>query len=570
MTSEPTIEPSAPPSAQTGGPLTELIVTGMTCGNCAQHVTEAIQNVGGVRTATVNLDSGKASVIWASGTEPDPIRVIQAVEAAGYRAKVAAPGIGDRSKGRLAGWRITLWIGVLGTLPLMLGEWVFDLRANNLFRWLSLGIASVVQIVAGGPFYRGAWNQLGIRSANMDTLVVLGSTTAFAYSTWALFTGAGGHLYFLEAAAIITIVSLGHWFEARASARASSALQRLLHLAPDRARRLEPDGREAEVPVAELRPGDRVALRPGDRVPTDAQVLEGNSAVDESMLTGESIPADKTAGTLLYAGTLNLNGRLLAKITSTGEETALARIIVAVQRAQTSRASIQRLGDRVSSVFVPVVMAVALAAALFWGLAPEAARHLHQQLAQFLWHAHVPTGALAAPFIIAAAVLIIACPCAMGLATPVAIMAGTNAAAQRGILIRDGIALEKAGNLTAVLFDKTGTLTVGKPHVVEIWEAGEIRNIKSGMPSATVNLAASLARNSKHPFSQAVAALSGNGVEISDWKEIPGSGVQGRAVNQDALSPREATPGTRMIRPQSPVSKQPILRLGSLRWLEQS
>src|ERR1019366_4062139 len=193
------------------------------------------------------------------------------------------------------------------------------------------------------------------------------------------------------------------------------------------------------------------------------------SALDESMLTGESVPGDKTVGSRLYAGTVNIDGRLMMLVTATGEETALAHIIAAVQRAQTSRANIQRLGDRVSSVFVPVVVAVALAAALCWGLAPGWTNHLHDSLPRFLWTAHPPESPLAAAFIIAAGVLIIACPCAMGLATPAAIMAGSNAAAQRGILIRDGVALEKAGQVTAVLFDKTGTLTAGKPEVVEVW-----------------------------------------------------------------------------------------------------
>src|SRR6266478_1622746 len=312
---------------------TELAITGMTCGNCARHVTEAIQSVPGVRAAMVSLDSKMASVAWAPGAHPDPARVIHAVEEVGYDAQVITIRANEPPKSILAGWQLNLWIGVVGTLLLMLGEWVFRLGATNWFRWFSLALASVVQIIAGAPFYRGAWNQFKLRSANMDTLVALGSSTAFAYSAWALLSGTGGHLYFLEAASIITLISLGHWFEARASARASDALRRLLRLAPERARRFEPTG-EVEVPVADLRQGDLIALRPGDRVPTDGEVVEGNSAVDESMLTGESTPVEKTVRSLLYAGTLNLNGRLVARVTSTGEETALARIIVAVQRAQ--------------------------------------------------------------------------------------------------------------------------------------------------------------------------------------------------------------------------------------------
>ena len=246
--------------------------------------------------------------------------------------------------------------------------------------------------------------------------------------------------------------------------------------------------------------GDRVALRPGDRVPVDGVVVEGESAVDEAMLTGESVPADKKSGAELFAGTVNLNGRLVMRVTATGEETALAHVIATVQRAQSSRADIQRLGDRVSSVFVPAVVAIAVSAGLWWGLAPESANHVHAWLAQFFWHSQMPAGAGTA-FIIAAAVLIVACPCAMGLATPAAIMAGANAAARRGILIRDGVALEKAGKITAVIFDKTGTLTAGKPEVAAEQEF-KIQNSKFRI------LAAALARHSTHPISQAVAKIS--------------------------------------------------------------
>jgi Cu+-exporting ATPase len=417
----------------------------------------------------------------------------------------------------------------------------------------------------------------------------------------------GGHVYFMEAAAIITLVSFGHWLEARVSARASGALGKLLNLAPQTARKLgapnsdsarwssspgvpadkpklelqpghhsdsETDvvadvsprhsiemrrltsaATEIEIPVAELKINDWVALRPGDRVPVDGVVTGGDSAVDEAMLTGESTPVDKSARSELYAGTVNLNGRLVMRVTATGESTALAHIIAAVQRAQTSRADIQRLGDRVSSVFVPVVVAIAIAAALWWGFMPESARHVHDLLAPFLWPAMTPTGAATA-FIIAAAVLIVACPCAMGLATPAAIMAGANTAARRGILIRDGVALEKAGKVTAVVFDKTGTLTVGKPEVTEIYE--HLAPSLSPLGGERVaegrvrEIAASLARSSTHPISQAIAKLSANAIELKDWKEIRGAGVEGKIK----LSTLNLQPST--------------VQLGSLRWLKES
>jgi Cu+-exporting ATPase len=387
----------------------------------------------------------------------------------------------------------------------------------------------------------------------MDTLVALGSTTAFAYSTWALFSGYGGHLYFMEAAAIITLISVGHWVESRVSVRASSALRNLLNLAPPVARRRNADGTETEVAVSELGQGDLVGLRPGDRVPTDGQVVEGASAIDESMLTGESTPIDKSTGSEVYAGTVNLNGRLTVRVTATGEETALAQIIQAVQRAQNSRANIQRLGDRVSSVFVPIVVLVALAAGLWWGFAPASAQSVHDWLSRVLWSTSMPAMGLATGFIIAAAVLIVACPCAMGLATPAAIMAGSNAAAQRGILIRDGVALEKAGTVTAVLFDKTGTLTVGRPEVVKVWEQAGVGS--PNVESAIVQLAAGLAAHSSHPISQTIAKLSSQVVEVADWKEVHGAGVQ--ASIQGSFAGVSSTASA-------------VARLGSLRWLQES
>lgn len=540
-------------------PVTQLSVTGMTCGNCARHVTEALQGVTGVQSAAVNLDSHQASVRWRAGTEPDVQALLEAVKEEGFGAEVLDAKTDKHGEHTLAGWKINLLLGVPVTAILMLGEWVLGLGSLRWFQWVSFVLASAVQVLAGARFYRGAWQQLKVASSNMDTLVALGSTTAFGYSVWALLTGQGGHLYFMEAAAIITLISIGHWMESRVSVRASSALRKLLNLAPAVARRRNPDGTETEISVAELKPGDLVVLRPGDRVPVDAIVVEGTSALDESMLTGESAPVDKSAGSQVYAGTVNLNGRLMARVSATGDETALAHIIAAVQRAQTSRANIQRLGDRVSSVFVPIVVLVALVSGLWWGLAPDSAHLLHERLAPYLWMTHPPETSVAAAIIIAAAVLIIACPCAMGLATPAAIMAGSNAAAERGILIRDGVALEKAGTVTTVLFDKTGTLTQGRPKAVATWVAGALTH--SGSSEAGTQpeherarvqqLAAALARHSNHPISQAIAAVDASVFEVTNWREQQGAGVE-------ANVPGAAGSGSAMA----------SARLGSLRWLE--
>jgi Cu+-exporting ATPase len=545
---------------------TELAVSGMTCNNCARKVTGIIQGFANVASVSISLEHERASVRWSPEAQPDLPGLLHALKNAGYGSSVVEAGAAEPAS-KLGGWAVNLILGIPVTLVLMLGEWAFGLGEVRWFAWVGFALAGAVQIFAGARFYRGAWMQLKARSSNMDTLVALGSTTAFSYSAWALLAGWPGHLYFMEAASIITLISVGHWVEARVSEKAAGALKSLMTLAPQTARKLtakptpaaerarEPkllsqfsftkpvavaELVETVVPVTQLRLGDQVVLRPGDRVPVDGEVGEGESAVDEAMLTGESIPVEKSAKSSLYAGTTNLNGRLVMRVTATGDATALAHIIAAVQRAQNSRADIQRLGDRVSNVFVPIVCFVALATALWWGLAFEHAKQLTAALSPFLWHAHPPSSPLAAAVIAAAAVLIVACPCAMGLATPAAIMAAANAAARRGILIRDGIALEKAGLVTAVLFDKTGTLTVGKPVVVNVWQSSAAK---------TASLAATLARNSSHPISQAIAKHAEAKGELTDWREVRGAGVEAKTKMTDGKSKQT--------------------RLGSLRWLRE-
>jgi len=545
--------------------VTEFVVTGMNCANCVRHVTEAIQGVAGVGGVNVRLEEGRASVIWQSDRKPRIEEVVEAVKKAGYEATA----LEDHSchsepsaTSPMAAWRFTVIFGAVLTLPLMLGEWVFGLGMSDWFKWVGLAFSAPVMLVCGARFFKGAWRQLKRGGSNMDTLVALGSTTAFGYSTSALVLGWPGHTYFMEAGAIITLISAGHYMEALVSARATSSLRALMNLAPQTARKLDGQGNETEAPVASLRIGDKVILKPGDRIPTDGEVLEGNSAVDESMLTGESLPIDKAAGGKLYTGTVNQNGRLVMRVTATGEATALAQIIAVVQRAQGSRANIQKLGDRVSSVFVPVVVLIAIGTGLWWGFAYKNALRMGQGIAPYLWHVHFPETALAAAFIHAAGVLIVACPCAMGLATPAAIMAGTNVAARRGILIRDGVALEKSGTITAVVFDKTGTLTQGKLSVAAVDDLRE-----ESKRSVTIEqFAATLAESSNHPLSQAVAA-HGLGAQaaglqssaarrtsiaasdlsrpLQDWQELRGQGVEARLDGS-------------------------LLRLGSLNWLGES
>lgn len=510
---------------------TEFKIDGMTCGNCARHVADAIRSVPDVDSAAVSLERGKAVVRW-NDLENIPA-VVQAVHKAGYSAieLPVADQAGDTQ------WHRTLWIGIIVTILLMFGEWIFHLERARWFQWISFVTAGIVQFYCGAHFYRGAWRQMKRAAANMDTLVALGSTTAFTYSTWALFSGAGGHLYFMEAAAIVTLISVGHSIEASVTEKAGVAMKSLLNLAPRTAQLLlrHPE-RTHEISVAELHLNDEIVLRPGDRVPVDGVVVEGESSVDESSLTGESKSIGKCAGRDVFAGTVNLDGRLIMRVTATGDETALAHVIAAVQQAQASRSNIQRLGDRVSAIFVPAVVLIALAAGLWWGFASPSAHSVHHLISRILWQCQTPAGTTAG-FIIAAAVLIIACPCAMGLATPAAIMAAANAASRRGILIRDGVALEKAGKITAIIFDKTGTLTSGAPEVAGILETQQSR-------FTARSLGAGLAKNSSHPFSRPIARLSSEPINLENWREVPGSGIEANVRN---------IPGT--------------VRLGSLRWL---
>lgn len=550
---------TTPASASPPVEPTLLRVTGMTCQGCARRATETLLAVPGVAAAEVDLAAQRATVRWQPGVSPDPQRVIVALQTrAGFNAELLREDQPSPRPGRwspLEGWRFNVVLGSAVTLPLMLGEWVFQLGHEGWFRWLALALTLPVQGLGGARFYRGAWAQLRVRSASMDTLVALGSTTAFGYSAVALLAGWPGHLYFMEAAAIITLISIGHWLEARASERAAGALRALLDLAPPTARRLDPAGRETEVPVASLKIGDRVLLKPGDRVPTDGTVLDGQAAVDESMLTGESLPVEKAPGDAVYAGTVNQNGRLVVRVTATGEATALQQIIAAVRRAQNSRAQIQRLADRVSSLFVPAVLLVALGTAAWWGWRYESARAVHDRLAPHLWSVRTPETPRAAAAVHAAAVLIVACPCAMGLATPIAILVAANVAARRGILIRDGQALEKSGRLNAVVFDKTGTLTAGQVAVA----AHEDLRPEAERSEPLLALAVRLATPSNHPLSRAVARSvepagpgsrpgtsggMGDRLETSfaHWEEVPGKGVAARAGGR-------------------------VFRLGSLSWL---
>lgn len=515
-----------------------LKIKGMSCQGCVRNATAAIQSVPNVASARVTLDPAQAAITWSPNTTPDPEAVRASIRNAGFEPITPNSHLPTPNSGPT--WAQTVILGSTVTAILMLGEWVLRLAHESWFQHAAFVLSGIVQTICGARFYAGAWRQLKIGSSNMDTLVSLGSTTAFAFSTWGLLTNWNGHLYFMESAAIISLVSLGHYIESRVSSRAEGALNSLLKLTPETALKRDIDGTEHPLPVAALQPTNEVILKPGDKIPVDGIVEEGESAVEESMLTGESKPVEKQPGARLFAGTINLDGQLVMQVTATGEATALAQIIKIVERAQSSRANIQRIGDRVSNVFVPIVILIALATALWWGLAYDHALQTATTVLPFLNPSNFPTSPLEAAFIHLAGVLIIACPCAMGLATPAAILAGVNAAARRGILIRDGSALEKSGTINTVIFDKTGTLTEGRFTV----ENTTIHN-KQFSPPAIHTLILALTKKSNHPISRALhlaAHLSPVAANVSsltpkpqaqipvpaptEWREHRGQGIE--------------------------------------------
>ncbi len=522
-------------------------IEGMTCENCANQVRQAIAAVEDIGYIRIDLASGTATVKSRRPREELELQIFRAVADAGYRASSIVRKSGEPESPAGANffdrYRVIAALTVLAFL--MLSEWLLGWHRQAWFGWLSFGLALFVQTACGRHFYLSAWRQLKQGKSNMDTLVSLGSTAALGYSAFVLVSGTEQPLYFMEAVGIVALISLGHHIEGRVSRQVSRVVETLMAMAPEKASLLRDNGTAERVPVASLVPGSRIRLAPGERVPVDARVLDGASSCDESMLTGEPVPVEKKAGQPVHAGTLNQSGTLTAVVTGTGDDTALARIIATVERAKNSRADIQRLADRICSVFVPAVLVVALTTFLSWSLFPEETAALHGLLAPWLWNLAIPSSPVAAGVVYLIAVLIVACPCAMGLATPIAVMAGTNAAAQRGILFRDGRAMERSGYLDRIVFDKTGTLTRGQPEVIAL------HHLNTAEPAPN-DLLAALAAPSRHPLSQALANYldpsAKEPVAWLDWKELPGKGVE--AV-------RSAEDGEAKI----------IYRLGALPWL---
>ncbi|WP_082012115.1 heavy metal translocating P-type ATPase [Burkholderia sp. A9] len=526
------VTPPAASAASASSAEFEFDIGGMTCASCAGRVEKALAAVPGVARASVNLATERASVHGAGAL--DAATLIAAVTTAGYRASLAAaPEAGatagtdaratapapapDARKRREAIRERNLVIGsaVLSAplvVPMLVAPFGIDAMLPG---WLQLVLASIVQFGFGARFYRAAWHAVKARAGNMDLLVALGTSAAFGLSLWMLLRDAAhpGHLYFEASAVIVTLVRFGKWLEARAKRQTTEAIRALNALRPDRARVVE-HGVERDVPLAQVRVGTTVSIRPGERVPVDGRIVSGRSHVDESLITGESLPVPKDDGDPVTAGSINGEGALVVSTTAIGAETTLARIIRLVESAQAEKAPIQRLVDRVSEVFVPAILGIALLTLIGWLIAG----------------AGTETAILNA-----VAVLVIACPCALGLATPAAIMAGTGVAARHGVLIKDAQALELAQRATVIAFDKTGTLTEGKPSVTA-FEAVDIPREQA------LALAAAVQRHSDHPLARAVVAAhaadvmsrggAGEAVVAADARAVAGRGVEARVDGQ--------------------------------------
>ncbi|WP_323144333.1 heavy metal translocating P-type ATPase [Massilia phyllosphaerae] len=504
---------TVPPGAAQTNTALQFDIRGMTCASCVARVEKALRGVPGVDDASVNLATEKARV---QGAAIDVQAVLAAIDRAGYEALVidqahqaepANAGAGQGARGPAASRWPAWWpvaLAALLSLPLVTPMLAAPFGLHSMLPgWLQLALATPVQFWLGARFYRAGWKAVRAGAGNMDLLVALGTSAAYALSVWTLLRGGEGaaHLYFESSAVVITLVLLGKWLEGRAKGQAVAAIRALQSLQATHAL-VRRGGSDVQVALAALRVGDTIVVRPGERVPADGRVLEGSSHVDASLLTGESLPVAVAPGDRVGAGAVNGEGSLLLEASAVGADSMLSRIIRMVEDAQAAKAPIQRLVDRVSAVFVPVVLLISLLTLLGWGLA---------------------TGDWQGALLNAVTVQVIACPCALGLATPTGIIVGTGSAARHGILIKDAAALETAHALRVVAFDKTGTLTEGRPQVLAVEGAD---------PRRVLALAWAVQQYSEHPLAHAVAAAAREaGLALpaaADARALPGRGVQAR------------------------------------------
>ncbi len=492
----------------------DLPISGMTCASCAGRVERALAKVPGVNSVTVNLANERAHVQVQPQTDPQTL--INAVSHAGYSATLLQDERveADRKADTLHRERWALLLAILLAVPLVVPMLLSPLGVHWMLpAWAQAALATPVQFILGARFYVAAWKAVRSGAGNMDLLVAIGTSAGYGLSLYQWLTAAPGtapHLYFEASAVVIALVLLGKYLESRAKRQTASAIRALEALRPDRALRVV-DGIEQEVAISELQLEDRVLVKPGERFPVDGDVIEGHSHADEALITGESLPVAKEPGDRVTGGAINGEGRLLVRTTALGSETVLARIIRLVEDAQTGKAPIQRLVDRVSQVFVPVVLLIAFITLAGWLLAGAS---------------------LEVALINAVTVLVIACPCALGLATPTAIMAGTGVAARHGILIKDAEALERAHEVTAVVFDKTGTLTSGTPRITNMIAL-------EGNEEQLLQRAGALQRGSEHPLAKAVLDVCHEWQlkldEIENSHALSGRGIAGTVQGHELV-----------------------------------
>lgn len=514
-----------------------LKISGMSCAACSARVEKVLGRMDGVYSAVVNLASEKASVEYDS-SKIKVSDIIKAVDSIGYKAERADEISSDREKEQrekeIRRLRLELVISAVLTAPLLFSMLLMVTGIDIPFfhnEYFQLIIATPVQFIIGFRFYRNAYHALRSRSANMDVLIAMGTTASYFFSIYNAFFAGHGHemkeLYFETSAVIITLILLGKYLEAVAKGRTSEAIKKLMGLQAKTARVVR-DGEEEDIPVEQVVPGDVIIVRPGEKIPVDGKILEGNSAVDESMLTGESIPVEKKAGDFVVGATINRFGTFRFEATRVGKDTVLSQIIRMVEEAQGSRAPIQKIADKVSGVFVPAVLGIALVTFLAW---------------------YLISGDFAQAVVSAVSVLVIACPCALGLATPTAIMVGTGRGAENGILIKGGEHLEMMCRLNAVVLDKTGTVTKGQPEVTDVIPLG---NMERGY---VLRLAAVAEKNSEHPLGEAIyeyGIKEANTIpDAEQFGAIPGKGV--RAV----VDEREIYIGTRMLMQETGIDTEP-------------
>jgi len=501
-----------------------LSISGMSCAGCVATVEDALKGVPGVAEAAVNFAEHTASVSGSAS----PAQLIAAVKASGYDAAElrGAEDEGEKEAAEFAHYRSLLrkaWVAGLVGAPLMIFGMTdlvppLDTMAGQVF-WLLAGVATLfVLVYSGGHFFTGAWKSFRAHNANMDTLIALGTGSAWVYSMIVaafpdVVPSLARHAYFEAAAVIIALINFGSALEMRARGKTSEAIKRLIGLQPKTARVVR-DGHEVDVPIGEVGLDETLRVRPGEKIAVDGVIIDGHSSIDESMLTGEPLPVEKGAGDEVAAGTINKSGSFLFRATRIGKDTALARIIEMVRRAQNSKPAIGRLADRISAVFVPAVLIIAVVTLI-------------------VWFNFGPDPKVSYMLVSAMTVLIIACPCALGLATPISIMVGVGKAAEHGVLIRNGEALQRARQLTTVVVDKTGTVTEGKPTVIEIVAAA------GRTQQELLALAAGLEAGSEHPLAEAIvegARERGLQLETVDgFNAIAGHGVEGRVGSRQVL-----------------------------------